>query len=98
MAPGSPFEQALNSLPIAPGIVAHSIISVDGDGPYETGNDGVVEYQSAHIDGVASELVVRSPHSCQADPHTIEEVRRILLEQVAEGFDDGRCRAPRATP
>jgi pimeloyl-ACP methyl ester carboxylesterase len=98
MAPGSPFEQALNSLPIAPGIVAHSIISVDGDGPYETGNDGVVEYQSAHIDGVASELVVRSPHSCQADPHTIEEVRRILLEQVADGFDDGRCRAPRATP
>ena len=41
-------------------------------------NDGVVEYKSAHIDGVESELVVRSPHSCQGDPHTMEEVRRIL--------------------
>ena len=41
-------------------------------------DDGVVEYKSAHIDGVESELVVRSPHSCQGDPHTMEEVRRIL--------------------
>jgi hypothetical protein len=43
--------------------------------------DRRVEYQSAHthIEPVASELVMRSPHSCQANLHTIEEVRRILL-------------------
>ena len=34
---------------------------------------------SAHIDGVESELVVRSSHSTQGKPQTIEEVRRILL-------------------
>jgi len=42
----------------------------------------VVEYQSAHIDGVESELVVHSGHSAQDHPDTIEEVRRILLEHA----------------
>jgi len=92
MAPGSPFDKALNTLPIAPDVTAHSIIAVKGDGPFETGADGVVKYQSAHITGVESELVVRSPHSCQANPHTIEEVRRILLEHSAAVFDGDRCR------
>ena len=43
------------------------------------GDDGVVEYKSAHIEGVESELVVRSHHSVQGHPDAIEEVRRILL-------------------
>jgi hypothetical protein len=42
-----------------------------------------VTYQSAHIDGVASELVVRWNHSCQGQPEVIEEIRRILLEHAA---------------
>ena len=70
------------TLPIAPGVHAHSIIPVKGSGPVEDGNDGVVEYKSAHIDGVESELVVRSGHSTQATPQTIEEVRRILYEHA----------------
>ena len=78
MSPGHPFIQGLQDIPVAPSITAHSIISVDGTGPVEQGDDGVVEYSSAHNDGVASELVVRSPHSCQGNPRTIEEVRRIL--------------------
>lgn len=57
----------------------HSIIAVQGDGPVEEGNDGVVAYKSAHLEGMESELVVRSGHSCQSNPHTIGEVRRILL-------------------
>jgi len=62
----------------------HSIISVEAkywaDGSFnsEQGNDGVVAYSSAHLEPVESELVVRSPHSCQGNPHTIQEVRRIL--------------------
>ncbi|MEZ5592188.1 MAG: hypothetical protein R3F53_16345 [Gammaproteobacteria bacterium] len=39
----------------------------------------VVEYSSAHLEDADSELVVRSGHSTQANPHTIQEVRRILL-------------------
>lgn len=84
MTPGNPFLQALAALPIAPGVTAHSIIAVKGDGPLASESDGVVRYASAHIDGVASELVVRSSHSAQALPETIEEVRRILLEHAAE--------------
>jgi pimeloyl-ACP methyl ester carboxylesterase len=76
------FIKALSATTIAPGVHAHSIIPVRGDGPVEDGNDGVVEYKSAHIDGVESELVVRSGHSTQATPETIEEVRRILYEHA----------------
>ena len=88
MSPENPFIQGLQGIPVTPSIKAHSIISVEAkywsDGSFnaEQGNDGVVAYSSAHIDGVESELVVRSPHSCQANAHTIEEVRRILRLHV----------------
>lgn len=82
MTPGNRFIKALAAISVAPGVSAHSIIAVTGDGPVEEGNDGVVAYKSAHLDGVDSEIVVRSPHSCQANPQTIAEVRRILLEQI----------------
>lgn len=76
------FIKALSATPIAPGVMVNSIIPVKGDGPVAEGNDGVVEYKSAHIDGVESEFVVRSGHSTQATPQTIEEVRRILYEHA----------------
>ena len=82
MDASNPFLKTLAAMPIAPGVHAHSIIPVKGTGPVEDGNDGVVEYKSAHIDGVESELVVRSGHSTQATPETIEEVRRILYEHA----------------
>ena len=80
----NPFLKTLASLPIAPGVEAHSIVAVKGDGPPEEGDDGVVKYSSAHIDGVASELIVRDSHSTQATPVTIEEVRRILYAHLKE--------------
>jgi len=82
MSPGNPFLRALNDLAIAPGIAAHSIIAVLGDGPITGKTDGVVAYESAHIDGVVSEKVVRSGHSTQSHPETIEEVKRILHENL----------------
>jgi pimeloyl-ACP methyl ester carboxylesterase len=82
MSPGHPFIRALSEIPISPEVTANSIIPVKGEGPYEDGNDGVVKYKSAHLDGVESELVVRSPHSVQANPYAIGEVRRILLEHL----------------
>ncbi len=82
MTPGSPLVTALAETPLAPWVIANSIIPVKGDGPVEEGDDGVVKYSSAHIDGVESELVVRSGHSVQSNPEAIEEVRRILLENA----------------
>jgi triacylglycerol esterase/lipase EstA (alpha/beta hydrolase family) len=81
----NPFLQTLSTLPIAEGVKANSIIPVKGgEASVPDGNDGVVEYKSAHIEPVESELVVDSPHSVQGNPHAIEEVRRILYEHVGE--------------
>lgn len=96
MSPKNPVMLALAEIPVAPGIDAHSIIPVRGDGPVETGDDGVVSYRSAHVDYVRSELVVRGSHSCQSMPATIEEVRRILREHLdqASGPRDAAKTAP----
>ena len=83
MSPGNPGIEAVRKIPVAPGIHAHSIIPTLQDGPLEDRNDGVVEYKSAHIDGVESELVIEHQgHSTQSNPLAVREVRRILLEQL----------------
>jgi triacylglycerol esterase/lipase EstA (alpha/beta hydrolase family) len=86
MTPGNPFIKGLASIPIADGVVAHSIIAVavDSDGPLEDAGDGVVKYTSAHIEGVESEKIVRSSHSVQGNPEAIQEVKRILIEHATE--------------
>jgi transposase InsO family protein len=79
MTAGNPFLEGLAGIPVADGVPYHSIVAVKESFPVvEEGDDGVVQYRSAHLDGAASELVVRSSHSTQSDPHTIQEVRRIL--------------------
>jgi pimeloyl-ACP methyl ester carboxylesterase len=78
----NPGLRTLASLAIAPRVHVNSIIPVES-APIETGDDGVVRYQSAHIEPVESELVVLgSSHSTLANPETIEEVRRILYEHA----------------
>lgn len=70
-------------LPIDPGIQAHSIIPLRGRrDAADGGRDGVVAYSSAHLEGVESEFLVDSGHSCLGAPATIEEVRRILHEHL----------------
>jgi len=91
MAPGNSFIKTIAEIPVSPKVTAHSIIAVDTEEPLDQAGDGVVKYQSAHVSGVESELIVRSPHSgMQAAPATIEEVRRILLEHAARSA----CPAP----
>jgi pimeloyl-ACP methyl ester carboxylesterase len=81
----SPFIKVYSSIRVIPAVTVHSIIAVDNpEDPKEDWNDGVVSYSSAHLDGVASELIVHSGHSTQETPQTIEEVRRILLENLKE--------------
>lgn len=82
MSPDNPALLAMAEIPVVPSVVAHSIIPVLDEGDYRQGRDGVVDYQSAHADYVASEFVVRGKHSCLKQPATIEEVRRILHEHL----------------
>lgn len=78
----SQFVQLIGEFPFAPDVHLHSIIAVQGDGPVESGDDGVVRYRSAQLPQAESELVVRSGHSCQNVPETIFELRRILLHHL----------------
>ncbi len=85
MNPTNSFVTTYSSIPLSPHVKAHSIIAVENpEDPREEWDDGVVTYQSAHIEGVASELTVHSGHSAQESPLGIEEVRRILLENLKD--------------
>ena len=85
MASDNPILQVMATLPLAPGVMGHSIVAVLPEMDIVTGNDGVVEYKSAHIEGVESEFIVRYEHSAQGHPFAIEEVRRILREHINRG-------------
>ena len=97
MTPNNPVLQTMAATPIVPGVHAHSIIAVAGNGPVEGSDDGVVEYSSSHLDSVDSEYIVRSTHSTQSNPYTIEEVRRILLLHAADACGRMPCGQPPAT-
>jgi pimeloyl-ACP methyl ester carboxylesterase len=82
MSPGNQGVKTLASLPLAPGVTAHSIIATKGTGSLADAGDGVVSYRSAHLDEAVSELIVQSGHSVQGNPEAIEEIRRILLQHL----------------
>ncbi|MCB2173697.1 alpha/beta hydrolase [bacterium] len=84
MSPKNPVLLELAELPVSPAVKTHSIIAVKDLENYRESDDGVVEYQSAHLPGVESEFLVESTHSCQQHPLVIEEVRRILLQHLTE--------------
>ncbi|MFL5267282.1 MAG: esterase/lipase family protein [Stellaceae bacterium] len=94
MTPANPVLQTMATTPIAPGVHAHSIIAVAGNGPVEGSNDGVVQYSSSHLAGVDSENIIRSTHSTQSNPYTIEEVHRILLLHAADVCSRIACGNP----
>lgn len=74
----------LRELPFAPGVVYHSVIGNREEDGVPGGSDGVVPYLSSHLDGAASELVVKSDHSVQVNPLAIQELRRILIEHLRQ--------------
>ncbi len=92
MSVDNPFMLTLADIPVAPSVKANSIIAIKGDDQPPNGADGVVQYKSAHVDYTESEFIVRSGHSCQGNPLTIEEVRRILLENFETAEGAGRAK------
>jgi pimeloyl-ACP methyl ester carboxylesterase len=95
MSPKNPGLLAMAEISVDPGIKAHSIIAVlDESHPREKWKDGVVAYDSAHVNYVESEFIVRSYHTCLDQPAAIEEVRRILHEHLA-GLPDITTRTTR---
>ncbi|MFI5401669.1 MAG: esterase/lipase family protein [Planctomycetota bacterium] len=82
--PDNPIQREIVTWPFPPEVMIHSVIGNE-EAAVPGGTDGVVEYWSSHLDGVASEKMVKSGHSVHETMAGIEEVRRILLlhlEQV----------------
>ena len=82
LEPDAPVLLALLAMKPGANVLYHSIIGANRAGPVATTTDGVVPFRSAHLEGVASERVVRSDHGVQKDPEAILEVRRILLDHL----------------
>ena len=82
LTPDSVALRELMKQPFRKGIPYHSIIGNNRKEGVPGGSDGIVPYSSSHLDGAASELVVKSGHSAQQNPLAIQEVRRILLEHL----------------
>lgn len=75
----SPILKALSESPIAPDVPYHSVVAnLFPDGPPAFWTDGVVQYESAHLDGSQSEIVVKHNHFANVTPEATAEVRRIL--------------------
>jgi len=83
LEPNDRFVEAVNKIPITPGIPYHSIMGDRGRGNTPNSSDGIVPYWSSHLDGAQSELIVDSGHDAQSNPEAIHEVARILKENLA---------------
>ena len=80
----NPFLVAEKKLPISREVPYHSIIGIRDATQGPGSSDGVVIYDSSHLDGAVSEYLVHATHSCVANPYTISEVKRILLLHLQE--------------
>jgi pimeloyl-ACP methyl ester carboxylesterase len=87
LQPNDRFVQAVDKLPITPGIPYHSIMGDRGRGNTPNSSDGIVPYWSSHLKGAQSELVVHSDHGAQYNPDAIREVERILRVNLARSDD-----------
>ena len=100
LAPDSSIFPVMMRARHAPGVKYHNIIGVLQKPSLlqrRVGlGDGVVEFASARIDGVESELIVDADHTTiHMIGKTIFEVRRILLEHLNEV--DSRDRVANST-
>jgi len=82
LEPNDRFVQAVDKLPITRGIPYHSIMGDRGRGDTPNSSDGIVPYWSSHLDGAKSELIVNSGHDAQYNLQAIQEVERILKENL----------------
>jgi hypothetical protein len=74
----NPVLITLMNTPFEKGVPFHSIIGNQEAGDTPGGSDGVVPYESSHLDGAASEVIVHSGHSAHNHPLSVLEVQRIL--------------------
>lgn len=84
LSPNSSLVKYMSELRGSPNVPVHSIIGDRGRNDTPNSSDGVVKYQSSHLDWSASEKIVPSGHSVQDDPASAVELRRILREHLVK--------------
>jgi pimeloyl-ACP methyl ester carboxylesterase len=77
----NPILASMANLPIK--VPFHSIIGHLGDDELVESSDGVVDYQSSHLDGAESEKIVPAGHAnVLTSPEAVAEIKRILEENI----------------
>ncbi len=89
LAPSSPILPVMLSADRPPWVKYHNIVGIAPDkgllGHFAKNSDGIVSYQSAHLDNVSSEITVTADHmNVHRHPLAVLEVRRILLEHLSD--------------
>jgi hypothetical protein len=88
LAPDSPILPVLYSAPSPPWVKYHNVVGVveqSGVYRFSSQGDGVVPLDSARLAGASSEITVPADHmTIHSHPLSVLEVRRILLEHLAE--------------
>ena len=89
LSPQSPIFPTMLRARRAPWVKYHNIVGVVHKSNWFGGeaelSDGIVEVDSAHMDDVASEIMVESKHQdIHSKPRAILEVRSILVEHLRE--------------
>ncbi len=95
LAPESPVLPTMLRVPRSPRTTYHNIVGLipkEGIvGRIAAGSDGIVEFESAHLDDVASEISVPADHvKVHQHSRSILEVRRILLEHQGQALAEMR--------
>ncbi len=84
LSPSSKIIQVNSELPYWKDVKYHSIIGIRDADKGPGSSDGIVPYESSHLDGAVSEYLVRDSHTCVSNPYTIAEVKRITLLHLKE--------------
>ena len=96
LAPDSPVLPTMLRAPKSPRTSYHNIVGliprVGIVGRLAAGSDGIVEFESAHLDDVASEISVPADHlTVHQHSRSILEVRRILVEHQRQAIAEIRA-------
>ncbi len=84
LRPSSKVIQGLRAIPLDSSVPHHSIIlQMEHPTPHGRG-DGLVPYDSAHLDSAQSEAIVRGSHLDLGAPGVTDELRRILRLHIDE--------------
>jgi pimeloyl-ACP methyl ester carboxylesterase len=82
LSPSSNLVVMMNKVPMQTDIPYHSIIGVRHSDTGPGSSDGIVPYESSHLDIAVTETLVPSGHSAHMHPLAISEVQRILFKHL----------------